>query len=316
MDSLDPYRFRSGPFMRLSRTRIWKTATTWSESTAWSGSESRSGLWRNGNEEQILLRKWHKNLPKNVELWTFVAEKQSKPDNSEVMHVHVTRGWSHCCESTVDSHSGFTEQGEFFGRCKRVLTILKQRAALERPTFPANPWLFRVSEKWPVAILDCRMVQRLFIGLSIVFESEKDHPQLSSKIPGICFIFSRIETWYYRKHHGIGKRKARAAEFVNNCVTLPKGLVELILMMLSWITRDLQKVGSKDSRSSAHCVPDQKKLRWQCRLTSSWHRDGLRNEQILPTTNAWCDDWVSIEKASRQACALSKKSKCRIAGSL
>ena len=37
-------------------------------------------------------------------------------------------------------------------------TILKQRAALERPTFPANPLLFRVPEPCLAAILDWRMI--------------------------------------------------------------------------------------------------------------------------------------------------------------
>ena len=34
---------------------------------------------------------------------------------------------------------------------------LRQRAALERPTFPANPVLFRAPEKCEAAILDCRV---------------------------------------------------------------------------------------------------------------------------------------------------------------
>ena len=40
---------------------------------------------------------------------------------------------------------------------QEIFTILKQRAALERPTFPVNSWPFRVWEERPAAILDCRL---------------------------------------------------------------------------------------------------------------------------------------------------------------
>ena len=37
-------------------------------------------------------------------------------------------------------------------------TILTQRAALEHPAFPVNPWLFRIPEECPAAIMDCRLL--------------------------------------------------------------------------------------------------------------------------------------------------------------
>ena len=65
-------------------------------------------------------------------------------------------------------------------------TILKQRTALERPTFAANPLLFRVPEQCLAAILDCRMKLGILWVLQETFWNdyvlEKDH---SSKIQRI-----------------------------------------------------------------------------------------------------------------------------------
>ena len=58
----------------------------------------------------------------------------------------------------------------------------------------------------------------------------------------IGIIFSRIETWYYRKYCQDGE--SRAAEFVDTCTTLPKRLeiliilVELLLSVVWLIIRD------------------------------------------------------------------------------
>ena len=64
-------------------------------------------------------------------------------------------------------------------------TILKQRAALERPTFPISPLLFWVPETCLAAVLDCRMIngiswvlQRTFLNDYLL---EKDKPLLSSE---------------------------------------------------------------------------------------------------------------------------------------
>ena len=64
-------------------------------------------------------------------------------------------------------------------------TILKQRAPLERPTFPVNPWLFRVRKQCLATILDCRVIHGILWVLQETFLNdyllEKDHPQLSPK---------------------------------------------------------------------------------------------------------------------------------------
>ena len=70
-----------------------------------------------------------------------------------------------------------------------IFKLLRQRAALEHPTFPANPWIFRVPEVCSAAMLDCRSIhgilwvfQETFLKASLL---EKDHAHLSSKTHGI-----------------------------------------------------------------------------------------------------------------------------------
>ena len=74
--------------------------------------------------------------------------------------------------------------------------ILRQRAALECPTFPVNPLLFRVSETCPAATLDCRMMHGILWVLQETFLNdyllEKDKPLLSSTSIRIWHFFSRI----------------------------------------------------------------------------------------------------------------------------
>ena len=63
-------------------------------------------------------------------------------------------------------------------------TLLKQRAALERPTFPVNTLPLRVPEKCVAAILDCRTIHGILWVLQETLLNdyllEKDHPLLSS----------------------------------------------------------------------------------------------------------------------------------------
>ena len=69
------------------------------------------------------------------------------------------------------------------------LTILKQRATLERPTFPVSPPLFRVPEPCLAAILECRMINGILWVLQETFlddyQLEKDKLLLSPTIQRI-----------------------------------------------------------------------------------------------------------------------------------
>ena len=71
---------------------------------------------------------------------------------------------------------------------QRIFTILRQRTALEQPTFPVNPLLFRVPGPCLAAILDCRTTHGTSWVLLQTFVKayllEKIHPQLPSKIRG------------------------------------------------------------------------------------------------------------------------------------
>ena len=103
-------------------------------------------------------------------------------------------------ESYCESHSGFTEQGEFRVRC-RIFTILGQRAALERPTFPANPC--SESPRKCAAILVCRHSARNTKGTpGNVFESlpAREGPSTALQKFTEFGIFLRAGTSYYRKY--------------------------------------------------------------------------------------------------------------------
>ena len=71
---------------------------------------------------------------------------------------------------------------------KEIFTTLKDRAALEHPTFPLDPWLFRVAAKNQAASLQCRMIHgtlRVFRETFLkAYLLEKDNPYLASKIRG------------------------------------------------------------------------------------------------------------------------------------
>ena len=67
----------------------------------------------------------------------------------------------------------------------------------------------------------------------------------------------------------------------------------------------------KNSRSSSHNSVDQRS--WDSKV--NWRSDdiaiGCGGNRFSRLRYAWCDDCICIEKASRQASALPKKSKCR-----
>ena len=89
----------------------------------------------------------------NEALRRICCEETDRARQARIVFFYASREESYACESTVDSHSGFTEQGEFLGRCEGNFTILKHRAALEQRPFPVNPLLFRVSGPYLAAIL-------------------------------------------------------------------------------------------------------------------------------------------------------------------
>ena len=69
---------------------------------------------------------------------------------------------------------------------REFLTILNQGAALERPTFPVNPLLFRIPGPCLAAILDCCTTHRILRVLQETFLNDhllnQDDPLHSSTI--------------------------------------------------------------------------------------------------------------------------------------
>ena len=112
------------------------TATT-DESMGWSGSTSQDKLvWRKGCEEQVFPRTSRKRLPRNWKIEENLLMSRSSKTSKNFMN---------CPRLRVNCWS-------------RREGILRETAALERPTFPVNTLLFRVPEPCFAAILDCRTI--------------------------------------------------------------------------------------------------------------------------------------------------------------
>ena len=85
------------------------------------------------------------------------------------------------------------------------VTILKQRAALEHPTFPFNSLPFWVPEPCLASILDCRMIHGILWVLQETFLNDHlfkkyDPPKSSPILKTFGIILSGIETWNCRKY--------------------------------------------------------------------------------------------------------------------
>ena len=226
-------------------------------------------------------------------------------------------------------------------------TILKQLAALEHPTFPANPLLFRVTEPRLAAILGCRTIHGMLWVLQETYLDdllEKDESLLSlQRFKEFGILLSEIGTWYWRKCQEAGEgNETRTATFVNTWTTLPKRgwsvwsywwnlfsqrkidhlrfpIPELHLGKFSWLYGISSKLESqlqnwsmfKDSRSSSYNALDQRS--WDSKI--NWRTYDIAidcgTNRFFGVSCAWCDDCACIEEASRQACSLPQKSKCR-----
>ena len=110
---------------------------------------------------------------------------------------------------------------------QEIFAVLRQRAVLERPTFPAYPWLFRVPEVcWPRFWIVARNTEycgyfRKRFWTNICSRRTNLHSLPHFKEFGI--FLSEIWTWYWRKCKEAGEwNETRTAKFVNTCTTLPK----------------------------------------------------------------------------------------------
>ena len=138
------------------------TATT-GESMDWSDSTTQNKLvWRIGHQEKIAkkLKNWEKP----------VVKEQIEQDKQFLMS---------CLRLRVNCWS-------------RREGILRETAALERPTFPLNPPPFRVSEPSFAAILDCRTIHGILLALQETYWNDyllkTDKTLFSSTIPRIWHL--------------------------------------------------------------------------------------------------------------------------------
>ena len=195
----------------------------------WSGSKRRNKLvWRIRIVEWTPPRKSRKILPRH---WRIVKNllrrNRSSKTSKNWWFVFASREESYDCESIVDSNSGSTEPRKFLVRSARMFTILRQLAALERPTFPVNPLLFRVPGLCLVAILDCRLIHGILWYFRKRFERlparEGRTTTFLQQLKEFGIIVLRIETWFWRKYKEAGEwNETRTTKFVNTCTTLPK----------------------------------------------------------------------------------------------
>ena len=221
-------------------------------------------------------------------------------------------------------------------------TILCQGAALERPTFPIRPLLFRVPEPSRAALLDCREIHRIvrvlgetFFWTTICSRRTILYDSAHFKEFGILF---GIETWCYRNSKE--RDEMIIVEHVHSMTSLPKykwnvescwwNLFSLLcdglsvnsyygmesrkiswLYGISQLESQFQNWGlSKNSRSSDYYALDQRS--WVSKI--NWRTCDVAigcGERFTRFRYAWCDDCVCIEKVSQHTNTFPKKSMCR-----
>ena len=137
------------------------------------------------------------HITKNLKNWgELVAKKQTEQDKEELMNClcimgGILRLWVTCWLKFRIYRIKYIPF-----QMRENFTILKQRAALERPTFPINPFL----EPCLAAILDCRMIHGILWVLQETFLNdnllEEDEPLLSSTIQRVWHPF--LKNWDLR----------------------------------------------------------------------------------------------------------------------
>ena len=138
--------------------------------------ELRNGLFKENHARDCLGNR------RNAK--TLLRRNRSSKTSKTWCIVDASRDESNDCESILDSNFGFTEQSKFL--VWENVTILKQRAALEHPTFPFNSLPFWVPEPCLASILDCRMIHGILWVLQETFLNDhlfkKYDPPKSSPI--------------------------------------------------------------------------------------------------------------------------------------
>ena len=221
-------------------------------------------------------------------------------------------------------------------------TILKQRAALERPTFPINPFL----EPCLAAILDCRMIHGILWVLQETFLNdnllEEDEPLLSSTIERMWHPLLKnwdlrflevqsnwTETWDENLrisqylYHASKRRWIVKSYWWNFFSQWYDWLYEISYLgkaseTISWLygisklESELQDWSMFEiSRSSSHNTLDQRS--WDSKVNWRTYDIAIDSgaKRFPRLRHACCDDCVCTEETSRQAHSLPQKSECR-----
>ena len=198
-------------------------------------------------------------------------------------------------------------------------TILNQRAALERPTFPVNSLLFWVPEPCLAAILDCRMIHGIFWVLpkaffewpsaqegrsSTVFNNSTNLASSSQELrPDTTETTKRRERVKWKENRWIREsftpfpkwKWCVKSNWSNLFSQWYAGLSETSdfgnasweitwLYGISKLENRRQEWGMQEQRILRSLCTESKKLRLQNQLTNLWHRDWLWGERISLTS--------------------------------
>ena len=212
----------------------------------WSYNRRTNGLtrlkeWRiHCGELEMRNRFFRENRAKAVgELRRMCCEETDRAGQARIDDlVYASKEGSCCYESTLDSNSAITNRVNSLSDARELLRSWSSEQLWSVPRSFVNSCLFRVPEQCLAAILtflnDCLL--------------EKDHPQLSSKIRRIWhhlladLDLTLQEIRWYRKVKLDGNRRIRQClyhafkEEVESLIIL----VELILTVGRWVTRDFQ----------------------------------------------------------------------------
>ena len=147
-----------------------------------------------------------------------------------------------------------------------IFTNLKDRAALEHPTFPLDLWMFRVAPRSPAACLQCRMIHGtlwVFRETSLTaYLLENDNPCLAAKTPGIWhYLLAKWnETVGWIEMRRVQQYRTQVKKGFKDLYSTPE---ELNLIMVWWITRGIR---------SWRCILENSRTLWSFSVGKSTSR--------------------------------------------
>ena len=197
-------KFRSSSLWDSSRSWITKITATSSEPMGGSDSKREEQfLSRIGHEKPTIQRESHEKLPRNSRnTKNLMRRNRSSKTSRNRWIVSAAHEGSFHSEPIIDSNSGFYRVDWIPCQMQENFTILKRRAALEHPTFPVNPWQFRVPEECLAAILDCRMIHGILSVLQeTFFESPRARIKTTLSSLRKCLEFGIIFLWNATEHN-------------------------------------------------------------------------------------------------------------------